>query len=72
MSAVEYWLVVGTTVCAMQLCWLQEDLVDVELYEVRDGQSIVMRGAAAQTCCHIVFAPVGSGCFRLRSFWVPV
>lgn len=50
---------------------LQEGKVPIKLFEVRDGQSIVMKGAAGQVCSHIVFAPVGSVCIRLRSFVVP-
>ena len=62
------------THCHRAVCCrlLQENLVDVQLYEVRDGQSIVMPGAAGQTCCHIVLGPVGSACMRMRSFWVSV
>jgi hypothetical protein len=50
---------------------LQAGLPPARLFKVQDGQSIVMQGAAGQTCCHIVFGPVGSFCFRVRTFLVP-
>jgi hypothetical protein len=49
----------------------QAGIINARLFELRDGDTIIMEGAAGQTCCHAVFGPTDACCVRIRSFLVP-
>lgn len=50
---------------------LQADKAEIKLYTLRSGETLVMEGAAGQCATHIVFAPLGSTCFRIRTILLP-
>lgn len=49
-------------------CVVTQETADAYFFILRNGDTLVLHGAAGQVCAHQVFAPVGYMCIRIRTF----
>jgi hypothetical protein len=47
-----------------------QETAEAAFYLLRNGDTLVMHGAAGQVCAHQVLAAPGQWCVRIRTFWV--